>query len=155
VRVQDILHTKNAKLVAISPDASIRQAAAMIADERVGMLLVVDARGELTGMPSERDIVRYVAAQGDDALASRVKVATAEIGLIASPDDPVANVMRDMTGQHARHVPVVSERKLVGVISIGDILKSRLAEKDQEVAVLRDMAQVSLVAADKTAQRNA
>jgi CBS domain-containing protein len=151
VRVQDILHTKNVKLVAISPDASIRQAAAMIADERVGMLLVVDARGELTGMLSERDIERYVAAQGDDTLASRVRVATAEIGLIAGPDDPVASVMRDMTDRRARHVPVVSERKLVGVISIGDILKSRLAEKDQEVAVLRDMAQVSLAAAEKTA----
>ena len=146
MRVQDILRTKNAKLVVISPDDSIRQAAAMIVDERVGMLLVVDARRELIGLLSERDIVRFVAARGGDALASRVRAAMANIGLIAEPDDPVTGVMREMTDQRARYVPVMSERKLVGVISIGDILESRLAEKDQEAAVLRDMARVSLVA---------
>ena len=147
MRVQDILRTKNAKLVSISPDASVRQAAAKIIDERVGMLLVVDAREELVGLLSERDIVRFVATRGGDASASRVKAVMADISLTASPDDPVAEVMREMTDQRARHVPVISERKLVGVISIGDILKSRLAEKDQEAAVLRDMARVSLVAA--------
>lgn len=146
MRVQDILRTKNAKLVVISPDDSIRQAAAMIVDERVGMLLVVDARRELIGLLSERDIVRFVAARGGDALASCVRAAMANIGLIAGPDDPVTGVMREMTDQRARHVPVMSERKLVGVISIGDILEFRLAEKDQEAAVLRDMARVSLVA---------
>jgi len=147
MRVQDILRTKHAKLVSISPDASVRQAAAKIIDERVGMLLVVDAREELVGLLSERDIVRFVATRGGDASASRVKAVMADISLTASPDDPVAEVMREMTDRRARHVPVMSERKLVGVISIGDILKSRLAEKDQEAAVLRDMARVSLVAA--------
>ncbi|SIO63301.1 CBS domain-containing protein [Bradyrhizobium erythrophlei] len=147
MRVQDILRANNAKLVVISPDVSIRQAAAMIADEQVGMLLVVDARGVLVGLLSERDIVRFIAARGNDALASGVSAAMAEIGLIVSPEDPVADVMRQMANQRARHLPVVSEHKLVGVISIGDILNSRLAEKDQEAAVLRDIARGSLVAA--------
>jgi CBS domain-containing protein len=147
MRVQDILRANNAKLVVISPDVSIRQAAAMIADEQVGMLLVVDARGVLVGLLSERDIVRFIAARGNDALASGVSAAMAEIGLIVSPEDPVADVMRQMANPRARHVPVVSEHKLVGVISIGDILNSRLAEKDQEAAVLRDIARGSLVAA--------
>ncbi len=71
----------------------------------------------------------------------------AEIGLMAGPDDPVADVMQQMTNQRARHVPVISEHQLVGVISIGDILNSRLAEKDQEAAALRDIARGSLVAA--------
>ena len=146
MRVQDILRSKNAKLVAISPDASLRDAATMITNEQVGMLLVVDAREELVGLLSERDIVRFVATRGGDAWASRVKAAMADISLIASPDDPVTEVMREMTDQRERHAPVMSERKLVGVISIGDILKSRLAEKDQEAAVLRDIARVSLVA---------
>jgi CBS domain-containing protein len=147
MRVQDILRANNAKLVVISPDVSIHQAAAMIADEQVGMLLVVDARGVLVGLLSERDIVRFIAARGNDALASGVSAAMAEIGLIVSPEDPVADVMRQMANQRARHLPVVSEHKLVGVISIGDILNSRLAEKDQEAAVLRDIARGSLVAA--------
>ena len=146
MRVQDILRTKEAHLITISPSASIRQAATMIADERVGMLLVVDAREELIGLLSERDVVRFIAARGENALASTVRAAMADIRLIAKPDDPIAGLMREMTDQRARHVPVMSERKLVGVISIGDILKFRLAEKDQEVSVLRDMARVSLVA---------
>jgi CBS domain-containing protein len=146
MRVQDILRSKNAKLVAISPDASLRDAATMITNEQVGMLLVVDAREKLIGLLSERDIVRFVATRGGDALASRVRAGMADISLIASPDDPVTEVMREITDQRARHAPVMSERKLVGVISIGDILKSRLAEKDQEAAVLRDIARVSLVA---------
>jgi CBS domain-containing protein len=85
MRVQDILRAKNAKLVVISPDISVRQAAAMIADEQVGMLLVVDARRVLIGLLSERDIVRFIAARGNDALASGVSAAMVEIGLMASP----------------------------------------------------------------------
>ena len=72
MRVSNILNTKNARLAAISLDSSNRQAAEMIANERVGMLLIVDAGGELAGMLSERDIVRYVAAQGRDSLEARV-----------------------------------------------------------------------------------
>jgi len=71
----------------------------------------------------------------------------AESTVIASPDDSIVRVMRDMTERRVRHVPVMTERRLVGVISIGDILKSRLVEKDQEAAVLRDMARLSLIAA--------
>jgi CBS domain-containing protein len=143
MRVQEILRTKDAKLIAISPDASIRRAATMITDEQVGMLLVVDAREQLVGLLSERDVVRLIAGRGGNALISPVRAAMADIRLIAKPDDPIAGLMREMTEQRVRHVPVISERKLVGVISIGDILKFRLAEKDQEVAVLRDMARVS------------
>jgi CBS domain-containing protein len=147
VRVQDILRTKDAKLITISLGASIRQAVTMIADDQVGMLLVVDARGELVGLLSERDVIQFIAARGAASLASSVSVAMAKVRLVANPDDPIAGVMRAMTEQRARHVPVLSQRKLVGVISIGDILKFRFAEKDQEVAVLRDLARVSLVAA--------
>jgi CBS domain-containing protein len=147
MRVQDILRKKQEKLVVISPDASIRRAAAIITNKRVGMLLVVDARDELIGLLSERDVVCFIVAQDASALTSPVRTAMTDVRLIATPDDPVADVMRAMTEQRARHVPVMSERKLVGVISVGDILKFRLAEKDQEVAVLRDMARVSLVAA--------
>jgi len=80
----------------------------MIIDERVGMLLVVDAREQLVGLSSEHDIVRFVATGGGDASASRVKAAMADISLTASPGDPVAEVLREMTDQRARHVPVMS-----------------------------------------------
>jgi CBS domain-containing protein len=147
MRVHDILRAKQANLVTVSPDVSVRQAAAMITDEHVGMLLVVDARDELIGLLSERDVIRFIAMRGESALALPVKAAIANVRLVAKPDDAIANVMREMTNRRARHVPVLSEGKLIGVVNIGDILKFRIAEKDQEAAVLRDLARLSLVAA--------
>ena len=146
MRIQDILREKSAELVGISASASIREAAAMMTEKQVGMLLVLDARGRLAGFLSERDVVRFVATRGEGVIASRVEAAMADITLVAHPNDPVTGLMRDMTEKRARHVPVISEGKLVGVVSIGDILKSRIAEKDQETAVLRDIARLSLVA---------
>jgi signal-transduction protein with cAMP-binding, CBS, and nucleotidyltransferase domain len=147
MRVQDILRGKDPKLITISPDATLREAATMITDERVGMLLVVGAREDLLGLLAERDVVRFIAASGETALKSPVRAAMANTGAIARLDDPIAGVMREITNRRVRHVPVISEGKLVGVVSVGDILKSRIAEKDQEAAVLRDLARVSLIAA--------
>lgn len=146
MRIQEILRSKNTDLVTVSPDVSVRRAAAIITGEHVGMLLVVDARNALIGLLSERDVVRFIATRGENALTSPVRAAMANIRAIATPDDSVATMMREMTNRRARHVPVLSDGKLVGVISIGDILKSRIAEKDQETAVLRDLARLSLVA---------
>jgi signal-transduction protein with cAMP-binding, CBS, and nucleotidyltransferase domain len=147
MRVQDILRGKDPRLVTISPDATLREAAATITDERVGMLLVVGVQDELLGLLAERDIVRFIAARGETALKSPVRVAMANNGLIAMLGDPISGVMREITNRRARHVPVMSEGKVVGVVSVGDILKSRIAEKDQEAAVLRDIARLSLIAA--------
>jgi CBS domain-containing protein len=118
-----------------------------MAEKRVGMVLVVDIHGKLAGLLSERDIVQLVAVRGDGMTALPAEAAMAEIDLIASPNDSIVRVMRDMSERRVRHVPVMTEGRFVGVISIGDILKSRLVEKDQEAAVLRDMARLSLIAA--------
>jgi CBS domain-containing protein len=147
MRVEEILRSKNAGLVTVSPDISVRRAAAMITDQHVGMLLVVDTRQGFIGMLSERDVVRCITTRGENALASPVRAAMSSARVVATPEDSVAAVMREMTDRRARHVPVLSEGKLVGVVSIGDILKSRIAEKDQEAAVLRDLARLSLVGA--------
>jgi CBS domain-containing protein len=147
MRVQDVLRTKSDDLFVIRSSATIREAALTMAEKRVGMVLVVDIHGKLAGLLSERDIVQLVAVRGDGVTALPAEAAMAEVDLIASPNDSIVRVMRDMTERRVRHVPVLTEERLVGVISIGDILKSRLLEKDQEAAVLRDMARLSLIAA--------
>src|SRR5262249_12594264 len=147
MRVEEILRSKNAGLVTVSPNVSVRRAAAIITNQHVGMLLVIDAHEELVGLLSERDVVRFIATHGDNALTSPVRAAMSSARVVATPEDSVAAVMRQMTDRRARHVPVLSEGTLVGVVSIGDILKSRIAEKDQEAAVLRDLARLSLVGA--------
>lgn len=145
MRVDDILNSKSRVLVTIPQASNIREAGDRISSARVGMLLVVDEQQKLVGTLSERDIVCFTAAYGSKALSEPVEVAMSKAPSVVTPQDSVAHVMRVMTEQRVRHTPVIDRGNLVGVLSIGDILKSRLAEKDQETAVLRDMARASLV----------
>jgi CBS domain-containing protein len=147
MRVEEILRSKPSKLIVIAREASLQEASRRILNEQVGMLLVVDRDERILGTLSERDLICFLARNGGSAIGSSVDRAMAQIDLTVSPDDRVVDVMRLMTVERARHLPVFDGDKLVGVISIGDILKSRLVEKDQETEVLRDMARVSLVMA--------
>lgn len=142
MRVQDILAAKPRKLVTISPDAVMASAAKLMSSEQVGALLVVDKHQELAGMLSERDVIRTVARRGAEALATPVREVMSDPWLLVAPETTVLEVMRVMTEERERHVPVTRGAKLVGIVSIGDVLKSRLAEKDLEIAVLRDVARV-------------
>src|ERR1700755_1285603 len=147
MRVQDILRSNGSKLVTIPYDATIHQASRKMSAEHVGMLLVLDERDQLVGLLSERDVTCFIARKAGDALRSPVSEAMSDAWLMAFPDDSVTHVMRLMTEERVRHIPVIEQGALAGVISIGDILKSRLAEKDQEAEVLRDIARVARVAA--------
>ncbi|MDE1916877.1 MAG: CBS domain-containing protein [Sphingomonadales bacterium] len=147
MRVSEILRSKSNRLVLISSDASLKDASTLILNERVGMVLVNDDQGEIAGTLSERNLICFIAQKGVDAIRETVRSAMSNIGLTAAPADSVTDVMRLMTEKRSRHLPVFDAGKLVGVISIGDILKSRMAEKDQEAAVPRDIARFSLAAA--------
>jgi CBS domain-containing protein len=138
MRVEDILRRKSARLITIPQGASMQEAAGMISSERVGMLLVVDERRELVGLLSERDVICFVAMKGAGALRLPVSAGMSDPWLIATPEQSVTDVMQVMTKERVRHMPVMSDGNLIGVISIGDILKSRLAERDPEAAVLLD-----------------
>ena len=135
MRVQDVLCMKSKRLITISRNAPIQDAARLFTAERVGMLLVVDDRRRLAGLLCERDVIWLITTRGADALALPVSTAMSVVWLTASPQDSVTHVMREMTEKRARHVPVLSEGDLVGVISIGDVLKLRLVEQDQEAEV--------------------
>lgn len=126
---------KSKRLITISRNAPIQDAAKLFTAERVGMLLVVDDRRRLAGLLFERDVIWLITTRGADALALPVSTAMSVVWLTASPQDSVTHVMRGMTKKRARHVPVPSEGDLVGVISIGDVLKLRLVEQDQEAEV--------------------
>ena len=146
MRVQDILRLKSPNIITIPASASITQASRVISGQRIGVLIVVDQQQAPVGLLSERDIVCFVAEKGVEALTARVEAAMLHFVPIADPQDPVTDVMRVMTELRARHMPVMSNGRLVGVISIGDILKSRLSEKDQEADVPRDIARARIAA---------
>ena len=147
MRVQDILRAKSPKLICIRHDTSIAEASRTLAREQVGMLLVLDDQHELIGLLSERDVAHFLGKQEASAVKAPVSAAMANAWALVTPEDSVIHVMQVMTEDRLRHMPVMSRGQLVGVISIGDILKSRLAEKDEETAVLRDIAKFSLAAA--------
>ncbi len=142
--VEEILRSKPSRLVTIAPTASLQVAIKTLSERNVGMLLVVSSEGQLTGMLSERDVVCFMAKHGLGAITRTVRDALAEVTIMASLMSSVTDIMRIMTEQRARHLPVFDGATLVGVISIGDILHSRIAEKDLEATVLRDLARTSL-----------
>jgi CBS domain-containing protein len=144
VRISQILRTKRLDVVIISPDASIRSAIGVMKQENVGALVVVDVDQHLLGVVSERDVIHGLASEGADLLGSTVRKVMRTDGPVANLDDTVLYVMQVMTAARARHVPVVDGERTIGVVSLGDVVKSRLDETIQENGVLQDLARVHL-----------
>ncbi|MGH6614329.1 CBS domain-containing protein [Sphingomonas sp.] len=147
MRISDILALKPGKLVSVPPDTAIRRAVALMASEHVGALVVIDLEGRLLGVVSEHGVVDGLARHGVDLLDRHVTDIMMSDGPIVAPADTVVAAMRIMTERRARHLPVVDDGRLTGLVSVGDVLKSRLAEKAEEVTVLQDIARFRLAAA--------
>jgi CBS domain-containing protein len=146
--INQILRTKRPGVVVISPDASIRSAIAEMVRHHVGSLVVVDEEQQLMGVISEREIIqtldaeRTLPAGGPNLMATAVRNVMRTDVPVATQEDTVQSVMEVMTAARARHVPVVAYGRPIGIVSIGDIVKSRLSETIQENTVLKDIARV-------------
>lgn len=141
--VAELLGTKGRTVVSILPSESAAAAAALLTEKRIGAVVVRDRRGKLVGILSERDIVRAIAGRGDAALDERVEELMTKEVRTCKPGDSVKDLMQMMTQRRHRHVPVCDEAgDLVGIVSIGDVVKARLDEQAHEVAVLRDLTLV-------------
>ncbi|MBV8682887.1 MAG: CBS domain-containing protein [Caulobacteraceae bacterium] len=146
MRLFEILYDKPFRLIALPPTATALDAAALMKAEHVGAVLVIDGAKRLLGLVSERDLALGLATHGVGLLRRRVGEVMTAGGPTARPNDSVLHIMRTMTERRARHVPVLDGDTVVGVISIGDLLKARLAEKVQENAILQELARVRLAA---------
>lgn len=130
--VSDILKSKGSNVVSAPPSLRVADAARLLAEKRIGSILILD-RGEVAGILSERDIVRALATEGPACLegpASRLMTARV---VTCEPSQTIADVMEMMTTGRFRHVPVVDDGKVAGMISIGDVVKWRLEEAQEEV----------------------
>ena len=138
--VKSILKEKarGAGVVTVTSDAKISEAAGLLAQHRIGALLVIGAAGAIAGILSERDIIRGVAERGNLCLNLSVRdLMTAEV-VACHESDTIEALMQIMTSRRIRHLPVVGdEDRLVGIVTIGDVVKSRLEEADMEVDNLR------------------
>jgi CBS domain-containing protein len=141
--VKTILSTKGGNVVAIEPTATLDAAVKKLAEHKIGALLVLGPDRRVTGILSERDIVRVLAEQGAVALAQPLSQVMTRKVVTCSESDTVGVLMERMTTGKFRHVPVVDQEQVIGIISIGDVVKHRLHEMEQESAALRDYIQTA------------
>jgi len=131
MRIQEIMQGKGGSIVTASPDTTVRELVALLAEHNIGAVVVSSGESQIAGIVSERDVVRRLAA-GVDILDSAIsEIMTSEVRS-ASPRDTVDDLMRLMTEHRIRHVPVVVDGSLQGIVSIGDVVKSRMGELEFE-----------------------
>jgi CBS domain-containing protein len=139
--VKAILSRKGRDVVTIEPSATLEAAITTLAKHRIGALVVLGADRRIIGILSERDIVRTFAEFGGNALTKRLaEVMIREVATCGEADTALS-IMERMTTSRMRHIPVVDRDRLVGIVSIGDIVKHRLWVMEQESAALRDYIQ--------------
>ena len=140
MKVSDILKAKGSAIKTIEANATMRALAHSFRKEQIGAMLVLDDNGGLQGIISERDLARGIDEFGMDLPQMRVANLMTRSVVTCAPDDRVAAVASIMTQRRIRHLPVVVDGKVVGLISIGDVLKHRIDEVQLEASVLRDVA---------------
>lgn len=136
MNVIQILNDKGREVSAIAPDTSVAEVAKLLSEGRIGAMLVLDG-SRLAGIVSERDIIRGIATKGaaclDDAVSS---IMTSDV-VTCHESDTVHEIMSVMTTSRIRHLPVVEASRVVGIVSIGDIVKNHIAEVEMEASALK------------------
>jgi CBS domain-containing protein len=141
--VKSILSAKGSDVATIAPTATLAEATKILADHKIGALLVTGAGGRITGIVSERDIVRALAEFGGGALQLPLTEVMTRKVVTCAPGDTVSVLMERMTAGKFRHLPVMDDGDLVGIISIGDVVKYRLTELQFEQDAMRDYIQTA------------
>ncbi|HEX3858315.1 MAG TPA: CBS domain-containing protein [Pseudolabrys sp.] len=138
--VKSILAAKalGGDIVTIEPTADLAAAAKRLAERRIGALVISGAGGRLAGILSERDIVRMVSEKGAAALEMTVGQVMTRNVATCGEDETIASIMERMTAGKFRHMPVVTKGRLVGLVSIGDVVKQRVDEIERESDAMRD-----------------
>jgi CBS domain-containing protein len=137
VSIQAILDNKGTEVVAISASATVRSAATRMRERSIAAL-VVKSGDAIAGLISERDIVHALSRHGERALSMAVLELVTHATITVAPDDTLKRAMSLMTHHRVRHLPVIANGKLVGIVSIGDVVKHRLEDLETESNVLRD-----------------
>jgi CBS domain-containing protein len=136
--VKTVLSLKSGDVATIAPTASLATAAKVLAERRIGALVVMDAADRVAGILSERDIMRALAERGAAALDERLDRAMTRSVVTCTEATTVSEIMRRMTAGKFRHLPVVEFGRLVGIVSIGDVVKYRLAAMQHESQSMRE-----------------
>ena len=135
--VSQILKEKGDLVFTASPADSVAAVAALLVSRKVGAMVVLDDKHDVAGIVSERDIVRIVAEQGADGLAQPISACMTRDVVFAAPSEAVDELMSRMTDRRIRHLPVCRDGKLIGIVSIGDLVKRKIDETVAEAETLK------------------
>jgi CBS domain-containing protein len=136
MRISDVLRSKGGQVVTITPDADVRQLVDVLAEHGIGAVVVSRDGNSVDGIVSERDVVRALGGRGAAVMLEPVTaIYTADVRTV-EPDTQLEDVMRIMTQHRIRHLPVVVDGGLRGIVSIGDVVKNRIDELESERSAL-------------------
>ena len=138
MQVARILKAKGGRVVTAKPEATIAEVARTLKAERIGAIVIAGDDGKVAGIISERDIVRALPEHGAELLDKRAADLMTRQVVTCAPDNDLDHIRREMTSGRFRHVPVLDGDKLVGIVSIGDVVKNRLEELESERQQLRE-----------------
>ncbi|MBA5777613.1 CBS domain-containing protein [Stappia sp. F7233] len=141
--VASILNVKGHDVFTETGDKTLRQICTILGERGIGAIVIVDKRGGIEGIVSERDVVRSIAKHGDDVLDQPVTEHMTKKVVTCSESDTVNDVMAKMTSGRFRHLPVVKDGLLTGLISIGDVVKHRIAQIEREAEDMRNYIAMS------------
>jgi CBS domain-containing protein len=141
--VKAILSAKGSGVDTIEPNTNLAAAAKRLAERRIGALVVTGADHRIVGILSERDIVQELAVRGAAALDMPLTDVMTRKVMTCGPSDTVSSLMERMTQGKFRHLPVVEQGRLIGIVSIGDVVKHRLEQMEREQSALRDYIQTA------------
>jgi len=143
MNVKNILAAKGGSLMSIEPTATLATAVKTLTDHKIGALLVLGPDRRMVGILSERDIVRVLAERGASVLEQPLAQVMTRKVVTCSQSETIGGIMERMTRGKFRHVPVLEQEQVIGVVSIGDVVKYRLQEMESESAALRDYIQTA------------
>jgi CBS domain-containing protein len=136
--ISKILADKGREVVSIEPAATLKSAATLLAEKRIGAAIILGADRRIVGILSERDIVRAIGERGAAALDEPVSQTMTRKVSTCTEGETLVSIMEQMTEGKFRHVPVVDQGRLTGIVSIGDVVKYRLREMEHDSAAMRD-----------------
>lgn len=137
MNIGQILKAKGRAVATARPDTSLLEIANKLAQKRIGAIVIVGDRGEVVGIISERDIIRKLGERGPEVLAEPVAQSMTTAVVACQETTTLDELMELMTQGRFRHVPVIEDSALVGIVSIGDVVKNHIAEVEMEVTAMR------------------
>ncbi len=139
--ISDVLHTKGQKVMTIRPDETVKDAVERLAEHHIGALVVLD-QSKPVGMFTERDLVNHLAKNGARAYEAHVRDVMSSPIVSGDPAHTVDQTLEVMTSRRIRHLPIIVAGELAGLVSIGDLVKHRMEEKELEANVLLDLSRM-------------